>query len=224
MEYSNKKSGTKIGIIMESSNIRTKLVCTLRTSDNTFSVHIVETVRRHLALKAGATDFDIILLEANRLDFNLVSEIKAASLKIQVPGIIVLFDSTNHNSIVRAIALGADACILVKENIEEIYDAIASVKNGGCYLSPAIAKILFRCIAGELPEKIWHKLTFMEKKVVAAIVEEQLVQKQAAQKLNISYDTVRYHLKKVYKKLKINSAGQLSSLFLAEKYNSLQHA
>lgn len=224
MELNSEKSGTKIGIVMKNSDTTSELERMLRTSDNIVRVCVGEAFMGQLALKAGANFFDIILLKANSLSFTLISEIKGASLETSKPGIIVLFDSLNDNLVIRAITSGADACILVKENLGEINDAIAIVKKGESYLSPAIAKVLLKCITGELPVKVWHQLTFMERRVVAAVVEEHLAQKEVAQKLNISLNTVRFHLKNVYKKLKINCVAELSSKYFAEKHGLVGQA
>jgi DNA-binding CsgD family transcriptional regulator len=60
------------------------------------------------------------------------------------------------------------------------------------------------------------KLTFREKEIVS-LVEKGLSYKQMSEQLFLTTFTVNYHLKNIYKKLKIHSKSELLSKLIEER-------
>jgi DNA-binding NarL/FixJ family response regulator len=80
------------------------------------------------------------------------------------------------------------------------------VYEGKGIMSPSIARKVAEYFH---PKKSMHEvLTSREIDIVNGIIEG-LSYKLVADKLNISIDTVRKHIKNIYKKLHINSKSQL---------------
>ncbi len=84
-----------------------------------------------------------------------------------------------------------------------------TVHRGGSYMSPAIARKVVNYFAPE--KKRNASLTPRQAQIVDALVEG-LSYKLVADKLMISTETVRDHIKKIYKKLEINSRAELVSM------------
>jgi DNA-binding NarL/FixJ family response regulator len=92
----------------------------------------------------------------------------------------------------------------LKENIEDM-------RNGGAAITPAIAKKVieyFRPGRKAFPET----LTSREKDIIDGIVDG-LSYKLVADRLGIATETVRTLIKRIYKKLEINSKAELISKF-----------
>jgi DNA-binding NarL/FixJ family response regulator len=217
-----KNAGLKIGIIMRPDYSR--LLQMLKIVDGIASVQVVKDIKSCINLNVEAASFDTLLLGADI--FSTKESRNIQKLRASKPGvsIIVILDSINRDAILQVIAAGVEACICLEEkNVIEVIAAIVGVKNGGCYLSPAVIRELFMHIAGEMPGKDWNRLTFIERRIVAAIAEEALPQKLVAQKMNTSPNTIRHHLKNIYRKLNIHSAGELSKRFFMKKYGPLKN-
>ena len=91
-------------------------------------------------------------------------------------------------------------------NLEEV---LRTVAEGGAYMTPGIARKIFNSF--QEPRNHFEKLTDRERDVTNGILEG-LSYKMIASKYDISIDTVRMNIKSIYKKLKINSKGELFNL------------
>lgn len=121
--------------------------------------------------------------------------------------IIVLSAHEERNKIFKALCEGAVAYLSKKSKLEEIAEAITIVKNGGSYMSPQIARKVVDHFKVRKPNNS-NALTPRQNEIVEALVDG-LSYKLIAGKLNISVETVRDHIKKIYRKLQINSKGEL---------------
>lgn len=128
---------------------------------------------------------------------------------------IIMFTTyEEEDKIFTALCAGACSYISKRTPLKTIMESIVTVHQGGSYMSPSIA----RKIANHfLPKpKVDSGLSKRQKEIVRALVEG-LSYKMIASKLNISIDTVRSHIKNIYKTLQVNS-----SLEVVHKYNSGQ--
>jgi DNA-binding NarL/FixJ family response regulator len=92
-------------------------------------------------------------------------------------------------------------------NFQEVFQ---SVENGGAYMTPKIARKVMNFFQNK--KKALNILTEREVEISTAILDG-LSYKLIADRFNISLDTVRSHIKNIYKKLKINSKSELFNIF-----------
>ena len=125
------------------------------------------------------------------------------------PGVDIIMLTTFEESDKIFAALCAGACSYLSKRISlvTIRDAIVTVHRGGSYMSPSIARKVVEHFA-PLPKKEDGPLTSRQQEIVDCIVNG-LSYKMAADKLGISLDTVRTHIKHIYQILEINSKGEL---------------
>jgi DNA-binding NarL/FixJ family response regulator len=88
-------------------------------------------------------------------------------------------------------------------NFSEVFESIA---DDGAYMTPKIARQVVRYFGKKGSAK--EQLTEREKDIVNGILDG-LSYKLIADKYNIAIDTVRMNVKKVYRKLNINSKSEL---------------
>lgn len=125
------------------------------------------------------------------------------------PGIDIIMLTTFEESDKIFAALCAGACSYLSKRVSlvTIRDAILTVHRGGSYMSPSIARKVVEHFA-PMPKKEDGPLTSRQQEIVECIVNG-LSYKMAADKLGISLDTVRTHIKHIYQVLEINSKGEL---------------
>jgi DNA-binding NarL/FixJ family response regulator len=112
----------------------------------------------------------------------------------------------DNDSIYKALCAGACSYLSKKTPLKKILEAILVVHQGGSYMSPAIA----RKIANHFAQKQIKSnvLTERQKEIVTGIVAGKSY-KMIANDLFVSIDTVRTHIKNIYKALEINSKAEL---------------
>jgi DNA-binding NarL/FixJ family response regulator len=144
---------------------------------------------------------DIVMPEMNGLD--AIEKI----LKL-FPESIIIMNTIKDDSetIFKALQLGASGYIDKQSFEHNFKDVFACVENGGAFMTPKIARMVITHI--NQPRSITEKLTKRERDIVDGIVDG-LSYKMIADRFDISLDTVRMNVKKVYRKLSINSKSEL---------------
>ena len=104
-----------------------------------------------------------------------------------------------------AIKAGAAGYILKNAEPGDLVEAIVEVHKGGAPMTAGIARKVLHHFQNILPEeKPEYNLSVREKEVLALLVQG-FWYKMIAAKLDITYDTVRSHMKKIYEKLHVAS-------------------
>jgi len=149
---------------------------------------------------------EIILLDINLLGMSGIEGIPLILKELPEVSIIMLTTFEDNDSIYKALCAGACSYLSKKTPLKKILEAILVVHQGGSYMSPAIA----RKIANHFAERQIKSnlLTERQKEIVTGIVAGKSY-KMIANDLFVSLDTVRTHIKNIYKALEINSKAEL---------------
>jgi len=128
-------------------------------------------------------------------------------IKEKYPNVEIIMLTTFDDSerIFKALCAGASAYLTKQTPFNKISEAIKTVHGGGSYMSPHIARKVVQYFA---PKKTETTLTSRQEQIVQGLVDG-LSYKMVADKLMISTETVRDHIKRIYKKLEINSKAEL---------------
>lgn len=105
----------------------------------------------------------------------------------------------------QALCAGAVGYLVKTTPLPEIKGGLLDVLAGGSPMSPAIARHVVRYFR---PPALQSSLTLREQQVVEAI-EQGLSYKLVGDRLGMSLNTVRTHIRTVYEKLQINSKAEL---------------
>ena len=122
--------------------------------------------------------------------------------------IIMLTNSDDSDNIFRALQAGAFGYISKKRmNPKIIQDAVYTVHRGGSYMSPSIARqvVAFHNQQRKAPSvNPADRLTPRQLDIVQGLVDN-LSYREIGERLDISIETVRDHIKNIYRKLRVNS-------------------
>ena len=135
--------------------------------------------------------------------------------------ILMLSVFTDAARVVEAIAAGAVGYMVKSTPLPQLKEALLQVAAGGSPMSPAVARHIIeqfqpaRLAAGGGASKA-ETLSPREQEVVHW-VEQGLSNKLIAARLFISVETVRNHIRAIYRKLEVNSKGELLALTLKRR-------
>ncbi len=121
--------------------------------------------------------------------------------------IIMLTAYDDSDRIFKALCAGADSYLLKRSGLPVIKDAILTVNRGGSYMSPSIARKVINHFAPK-QDREDQVLTDRQQQIVNGLVDG-LSYKMIADQYMISVETVRDHIKKIYRKLQVNSKAEV---------------
>ncbi|NOT38267.1 MAG: response regulator transcription factor [Saprospiraceae bacterium] len=170
-------------------------------------------------LKPDILMIDIEMPYMNGIDGMTLIKSKYPHIKIII---LTHFDDDEKifNAVVRG---GADGYLLKNSIHDSIYNNILNVIEGGSVMSPYIAKRVLnffyepKSFLDRLSKKKSnsYKLTKSEQKVLE-VLSQGYSYKMIASEMNLSVNTVKNHLKKIYLKLQVNSAPEAVSIAIRE--------
>ena len=149
---------------------------------------------------------DIYLLDIVMPEMNGIDAIDRILSLYPNAAIIMNTIKDDSETIFKALQLGASGYIDKQSFEMNFKEVFASIENGGAYMTPKIARQVIAFF--NQPKNISEQLTEREKDIVNGILDG-LSYKLIADRYSISIDTVRMNVKKIYRKLKINSKSEL---------------
>jgi len=149
---------------------------------------------------------DVVLMDIDMPEVNGVEAVKRIrKLNPQLPIIMLTVFDDNEN-IFKAIYAGASGYILKRYVTVEIVAAIHNVLSGGAPMTGTVAKKVLQMLpVAASAEEENQVLTVKEKDILQLLVNGYSY-KMIASEINISIDTVRFHIKKIYDKLHVHSS------------------
>lgn len=115
----------------------------------------------------------------------------------------------NEENIFQALQAGASGYLLKDTPLHSVKQSLLEVLKGAAAISPALAK---KVIDYFKPSAATSELTERETEVLQ-LIQEGHTNKQVAQSLKITPDTVKFHIKNIYEKLKVSSRAELFKLY-----------
>ncbi|WP_270090554.1 response regulator transcription factor [Sphingobacterium sp. SYP-B4668] len=133
-----------------------------------------------------------------------------ARIKRQAPKcqVIMLTVYDDAQRVFQALCNGASGYLLKQTPLQKLKEAVLSVYEGGAPMSPSIARMVVEYFNPKNATDLEEKLTPREAQIVTAI-EAGCTNKEVAIRLDISLETVKYHIKHIYQKLEVNNRHAL---------------
>ena len=151
---------------------------------------------------------DVVIMDIDMPGMNGIEAVKVIRSNFPAVQVLMFTVFDDDEKVFAAIKAGAGGYILKNADPKNLLHAISEVYNGGAPMTPGIARKVLLQFQDMLPDenKDYH-LSQREKEVLALLVEGHPY-KVIGSKLNITYDTVRAHMKKIYEKLHVNSKSE----------------
>ncbi len=209
-------SGIKVVIFDDNNSLRDSITMLLQdTADFTLAgsyshcLDVTENIKD--------TKPDVVIMDIDMPGMNGIEGVKLIRKNFPTVQILMLTVFDDEEKVFAAIKAGANGYILKNAQPKNLLHAISEVYNGGAPMTPGIARKVLHQFQTMLPEeeKDYH-LSIREKEVLGLLVNG-LAYKMIAGKLNITYDTVRAHMKKIYEKLHVASMTEAVAKAIIQK-------
>ena len=161
---------------------------------------------------------DVILMDIRMPTMDGITA--TTKIKQLYPGIKVIMQTVfdDDEKIFLSLKAGAEGYILKSTTGEKIIQCIEDVFNGGAVMTPSIALRVAKFFNSAVASKtqLRQELTAREKEVLV-LLTDGLSYKMVASRLEITYNTVNAHIKKIYEKLSVNSLGEAISMAIKNR-------
>jgi DNA-binding NarL/FixJ family response regulator len=169
-------------------------------------------VKTHLHLfKPELLIMDIDMPGMNGIE--AVRNVRSSNKEIPIL-MLTVFDDNKH--VFDAICAGASGYLLKKHISTKLFSAIEEVLEGGAPMSPSIARMVLGSMQQKNTTQNPYQLTPKEKEVLTSLSKGNSY-KLIATEVQISIDTVRSHIRKIYEKLHVHSQTEAVSKAINEK-------
>jgi len=215
-------SGIKVAIFDDNNSLRDSISMLLQdTKDFTLCgsyAHCLDVIE-----DITESNPDVVIMDIDMPGINGIEGVKLIRKKLPNLQILMFTVFDNDEKVFAAIKAGASGYILKNAEPKNLLNAISEVYNGGAPMTPGIARKVLHQFQHLQPEAIKedYHLSLREKEVLSLLVDG-LSYKMIAGKLNITYDTVRAHMKKIYEKLHVASMTEAVAKAINQKLFSAQ--
>jgi two-component system NarL family response regulator len=171
-------------------------------------------------VKAEETAPDVILMDVRMPKMSGIEATRAIADVVPTTKILMLTVSDEEEDLYEAVKAGATGYLLKEISIEEVANAIRAVTTGQSLISPSMASKLlseFNNLAKQAQQKVLApKLTDRELQVLK-LVAQGLSNREVAEQLFISENTVKNHVRNILEKLHLHSRMEAVVYAVREK-------
>jgi len=139
------------------------------------------------------------------------ARLKAMSLRTQI---IILTAMEDEELIYMALEAGADGYLLKRTEPADLRLALLDVLKGGAPMTSVIARRLIESFRQKsTSQKIGVSLSVREEQILT-LLSKGYSNKMIAERLDVSIDTVCYHLKRIFEKMHVRSRTEAVARFM----------
>lgn len=199
----------KVSIVEDNNTIREGLAALIRGTDNYDCVGAYVDCETFLE-EMDSIKCDIVLMDIGLPGMNGIEGVKKAKEKDPDINILMLTIYEENNVVFEALCAGACGYLVKKTPPTRLLEAIKDAHEGGSPMSSHIARQVinvFQQNANIEGTDDKYNLSDREKDVLKLLADGNNYQ-QIADSLFISVDTVRHHIRNVYKTLHVHSQSE----------------
>ncbi len=207
-----KHSNIQIAIIEDDDQVRKGLEKYFASQPEFNKVLAFSSVEDFFETVPDFSAIDVVLTDIGLPGKSGIEGIRMIREKNPQTDVIMITVFKDSDKIFKSLCSGATGYILKGTSFDEIKESVLTILKGGSYMSPTIARKIVEYF-NPLQKLTENKLTLREEQIVKCLVDG-LSYKLIADRLGISVDTVRYHIKNIYAKLQVNSKSEVIAKFL----------
>lgn len=198
-----------VAIVEDDPRIRRNLAAMLGTADDIECVGQFASAEDALA-KLPALQPRVVFMDINLPGRSGVDCVRELAVLDPKPQIVMLTSYDDSEAIFSSLSAGACGYLLKPIRTAQLLAAVRDVYSGGAPMSGQIARRVvetFNKPATASPPSAAESLSAREREILQLLSEGYLY-KEIADRLGVSYSTVRTHIERIYEKLHVQSRAQ----------------
>ena len=204
-----------VSIIEDDSDIRESLALLINGTPGFSCIHSYESCEK--GIKGILKDPpDVVLMDIGMPGMSGIEGIKALKEKMPDLDVLVLTIQSESETVFDALCAGACGYLIKDTPPSQLLDAIKECHEGGAPMSTRIARLVVQSFKVEQPTI----LTARETEVLTHLCKGKSY-KMIADDLFISEETVRRHIKNIYRKLEVHSKSEAVAKAFKERLVNL---
>lgn len=199
----------RVAIVEDDPAAVDRLLGVINTAADVTTIAIARNMKAGLELVA-AGGFDVLLCDLGLPDGSGVAVIKASAAAWPEADIIVITVFADQVKVLESIKAGARGYLLKDERIEDCVNAIREIRRGGSPISPIIARQLLQQLQpAASPVVVAGEETLSPREAeVLNLLARGFSYAEIAALLNLSPQTIGTYVKRIYRKLEVNSRSE----------------
>ena len=193
----------KVAIVEDNLHYRSALVALLQSSE-LFSLQGIYSSAEDALHEILTIQPDVAIVDIQLPGISGISLIKRLRHEMPRTQFLICTLHQDNERIFEALKAGASGYILKDATADEIRNAVRELYMGGAPMSPYIARKIISLFHQTTPDISSYGLSERELEVLK-LMSDGLLYKEIATQLSISGNTVKNHLKSIYKKLHVQN-------------------
>lgn len=169
--------------------------------------------------KLPAIHPQVVLMDINLPGISGVECTRRLKSDLPETQILMVTVHNDNDRIFQALQAGASGYMLKRTTPQELLEAIREVHGGGAPMTGEIArKVVQTFHQPSTASGQANSLTARELEILG-LVSQGMANKEIADRLAISFDTVRHHLRHIYEKLHVRCRTEAASVYLRRAHS-----
>jgi DNA-binding NarL/FixJ family response regulator len=196
----------RVAIVEDDSFIREGLTDLIAGTEGFSCTSSFSSMEQALAL-IDRNPPDIFLVDIGLPEMSGIEGIRRLKQRYPQMLFLVLTVYEDDERIFDALCAGACGYLLKKTQSDRLLESIRDAMQGGSPISPEVAYRVIQLFQKLQPDKDFERLTPYEVRVLKLLAEGNSYL-TAAERLGISVNTIRFHIRNIYEKLHVHSKSE----------------
>lgn len=192
-----------IGIVEDEKEIREEIANLINGHKDFICINTFECAEDAIK-EIPSLNLNVVLMDIHlpgKSGIECIAELKPECLNTQF---VMLTSFEDTDSVFNALKVGATGYLTKTTPFPKVIEALIDVSNGGSPMSSHIARKIVSSFHSTENNTELEKLTTREKEILE-FLSKGLRYKEIADKIFLSKETVRTHIRNIYEKLQVNS-------------------
>ena len=199
----------RIAIVEDDDELRELIRRRIERSGDMQAVRVFRSGEDYLK-KLHELDVHVVLMDINMEGRNGIDTVREAKRMKSEVQYLMLTIFENPAYIFEALCAGATGYLLKSTPAEELLEAVRDIYRGGSPMNSSIARLVVNSFQKETRQRFMdEKLSDREKQVLDGLAAG-LQYKEIGAKLELSTETIRVHVRRIYSKLQVG--GRLEAI------------
>lgn len=204
---------TRIAIVEDNNIVRSSLKQLIEELPTCSCVADVGSAEEALRLLPRCQP-DIIMMDIHLPNLSGIECTRRLKEDLPAAKVLIITVYEDEEKIFQALKAGASGYILKRSGPAEIISAIEEVLQGGAPMTSTIARKVVDSFREQPPSPGEAPALSRRETEILGCLSKGYANKEIADQLNITVDTVRWHLKQIYEKLHVHGRTEAAIKFL----------